>query len=124
LAVAAQSIITADKVKLVLAGLLALAAVVGFYWLSNAPLIARIGVLLLGVAAAIAVGWTSEPGKRFYVYCQESITETKKVVWPSRKETVQTTGIVVAFVIVMALFLWIIDASLVWLVKMLVGREA
>jgi len=46
------------------------------------------------------------------------------VVWPSRKETLQTTGVVVAFVIVMAIFLWFVDASLVWLVRVLVGREA
>ena len=52
------------------------------------------------------------------------IEETKKVVWPSRKETIQTTGVVVAFVIVMALFLWVVDASLVWLVRVIVGREA
>jgi preprotein translocase subunit SecE len=73
---------------------------------------------------AAAVAWTSETGKRFYAYCQDSVTETKKVVWPSRKETVQTTLIVVAFVIVMAIFLWIVDASLVWLVKILVGRDS
>ena len=51
------------------------------------------------------------------MYCQDSITETKKVVWPSRKETLQTTGVVVAFVMVMAVFLWVVDASLVWLVR-------
>ena len=46
------------------------------------------------------------------------------MVWPSRKETLQTTGVVVAFVIVMAMFLWVVDASLVWVVRILVGREA
>ena len=50
--------------------------------------------------------WTSQPGKEFYEFAQESIAETKKVVWPTRKETLQTTGIVFAFVVVMALFLW------------------
>ena len=65
--------------------------------------------------------WTSQPGKQFYVYAQESIAETKKVVWPTRKETLQTTGIVFAFVVVMALFLWVVDASLLWVVKKLLG---
>jgi preprotein translocase subunit SecE len=124
LALAVQNTLTADKIKLGIAGLIALAAMVGFYYLATSPLVVRIGVLLAGVAVAAAVAWTSEPGKRFYTYCQESIAETKKVVWPARKETIQTTGVVVAFVIVMALFLWVVDASLVWLVKVLVGREA
>jgi preprotein translocase subunit SecE len=112
-----------DKIKLGLAGLIVLAAMVGFYYLSTSPLVVRIGVLLAGVALGAAVGWTSEPGKQFYAYTQDAIAETKKVVWPSRKETVQTTLIVVAFVIVMALFLWVVDASLVWLVKVLIQRE-
>jgi preprotein translocase subunit SecE len=124
LAVAAQSTITADRLKLAAAGMLFVAGVVGFYVVGTAPLVARIGILLVGVALAAAVGWTSETGKRFYAYCQDSVTETKKVVWPSRKETIQTTLIVVAFVIVMAVFLWIVDASLVWLVKILVGRDS
>ena len=50
------------------------------------------------------------------------MAETKKVVWPTRKETLQTTGIVFVFVVVMALFLWAVDASLLWIVKMLMGR--
>jgi preprotein translocase subunit SecE len=123
LALALQTNPTADKIKLGLAALIALGAMAGFYYLSTSPLVARIGVLLGGAAVAAAVAWTSEPGKRFFAYCQDSIAETKKVVWPSRKETIQSTAVVVAFVIVMALFLWVVDASLVWLVKMLVGRE-
>jgi len=117
-------LLLADKVKLALAGLIVIGAMAGFYSLSSSPLVVRIAALLAGAAIAAAVGWTSEPGKRFFAYCRDAIEETKKVVWPSRKETVQTTGVVVAFVIVMALFLWVVDASLVWLVRVLVGREA
>ncbi|HMK24089.1 MAG TPA: preprotein translocase subunit SecE [Terriglobales bacterium] len=124
MALAVQSNPTADKVKLGLAALIVLAAMAGFYYFSASPLVVRIGVLLAGAAAAAGVAWTSEPGKRFFAYCGDAMEETKKVVWPSRKETIQTTGVVVAFVIVMALFLWIVDASLVWLVRVLVGREA
>jgi preprotein translocase subunit SecE len=110
-----------DKIKLAVAALLVIAGIWGFYYLSASPLIVRIGVILAGIAAAILVGWTSEPGKRFYAYAQESLTETRKVVWPSRKETMQTTGVVVAFVIVMGLFLWIVDATLTWAVGLFVG---
>jgi len=113
----------ADKIKLALAAVILIAAGAGFYLLSSYPLVVRIGVILVGLAAAAAVAWTTEPGKRFYSYAQDAVTETKKVVWPSRRETVQTTGVVVAFVVVMALFLWIVDASLAWVVNMLVRRE-
>jgi len=123
LALALQSNSTADKIKLVLAALIVLAGMVGFYYLSMSPLVVRIGVLLGTAAVAAALAWTSEPGKRFFAYCQDAVEETKKVVWPSRKETMQTTAVVVAFVVVMALFLWVVDASLVWLVRVLVGRE-
>jgi preprotein translocase subunit SecE len=110
-----------DKIKLAVAALLLVAGMWGFYFLGSSPLIARIGVIAAGALAALAVGWTSEPGKRFYAYTQEATVETKKVVWPSRKDTVQTTGVVVAFMIVMALFLWIVDVSLAWIVDMFIG---
>jgi preprotein translocase subunit SecE len=113
-----------DKIKLAVAGVIVLAGVVAFYVLSNSALAARLGIVIAAVAVALAIGWTTQAGKDFVVYCQDSVTETKKVVWPSRKETLQTTGVVVAFVVIMALFLWVVDASLVWLVRILVGREA
>jgi preprotein translocase subunit SecE len=123
LAFATQTNLMADNIKLAVAALILVAAGAGFYLLSTSPLVVRIGVLLVGAVITAAVAWTTEPGKRFYAYAQESVTETKKVVWPSRKETVQTTGVVVAFVLVMALFLWVVDASLAWVVNMLVRRE-
>ena len=106
-----------DRIKLGIAALFVAAAVWGFYYLGTSPMIARLGVILAGVLVASGVAWTSEPGKRFYVYSQEAIAETRKVVWPARKDTVQVTGVVVAFVIVMALFLWLVDAILAWLVE-------
>ncbi|MGH6630513.1 MAG: preprotein translocase subunit SecE [Burkholderiales bacterium] len=113
----------ADKIKLVLAGLLVMAGIVGFYLLGDSPLVLRVASVLAGLVVAALVGLTSEPGKQFFAYAQESITETKKVVWPTRKETVQTTGWVLAFVVVMAMFLWLVDAVLVWVVKVLLGSE-
>jgi preprotein translocase subunit SecE len=113
-----------DKAKLAVAGVIVVAAVVAFYVLANNALVLRLGIVLAAVAIALAIGWTTQIGKDFFTYCQDSVTETKKVVWPSRKETFQTTGIVVLFVLIMAVFLWIVDASLVYLVRILVGREA
>ncbi len=114
----------ADKIKLVLAVLLVIAGLAGFYLLKDSALILRIASVLAGLVLAAVVVWTSAPGKQFFAYAQESIVETKKVVWPTRKETVQTTGLVLAFVLVMAIFLWIVDALLVWGVKLLMGPGA
>ena len=114
----------ADKIKLGLAFLMVVAGIAGFYQLGDGPLVLRVASVLAGLAAAAAVAWTSEPGKVFFAYAQDSVAETKKVVWPTRKETVQSTGLVMVFVIIMAIFLWLVDALLVWLVKLLLGTEA
>ncbi len=110
----------ADKIKFALALLLLAAGVAGFYLLGQQAMILRVLCVLAGVGAALAVGWKTEPGQRFVVFTRDAITETKKVVWPSRKETLQTTGIVFAFVVVMALFLWLTDKSLEWVLYDLV----
>jgi preprotein translocase subunit SecE len=114
----------ADKIKLGLAVLLVIAGIAGFYLLKDSALILRVASVLAGLVAAALVAWTTAPGRVFFVFAQESVVETKKVVWPSRKETVQTTGMVLAFVLVMAIFLWIVDALLVWGVKFLMGPGA
>ena len=111
----------ADKIKFALALLLVAAGVAGFYLLGEAALILRILSVLAGVFAGVAVAWFTEPGRRFLVFGQEAWTETKKVAWPTRKETVQSTGVVIAFVIVMAVFLWIVDALLAWAVELMIG---
>jgi preprotein translocase subunit SecE len=112
---------TLDKIKIVVAVMLVVAGVAGFYYFGESPAIVRVGSVLAGFVAGFVVFWTSAPGKVFYVYAQESVAETKKVVWPSRKETLQTTGIVFVFVLAMALFLWAVDASLLWTVRKLIG---
>ncbi|MBS0544419.1 MAG: preprotein translocase subunit SecE [Proteobacteria bacterium] len=104
----------ADKLKFALALALVAAGVVGFYLLSEQAMVLRVLSVLAGVVAGGAVAWFSEPGRRFADFARDAITETKKVVWPSRKETVQTTGLVFAFVVIMAVFLWVTDKSLEW----------
>jgi preprotein translocase subunit SecE len=111
-----------DKVKIALAALLVVAGLAGFYVFSDALTIVRVLSVLVGLAAAAAVFWTTVPGKQFYVYANESYEETKKVVWPTRKETMQTTGVVFLFVVLMALFLWAVDSSLLWVVKKFLGQ--
>lgn len=115
---------TTDKIRLVLAFALLMAGVAGYYFFAGLAPVVRILVVLAGVGAAAAVAWTSQPGKQFYAFSRESVAETRRVVWPTRKETLQTTGVVFVLVIVVALFLWVVDASLMWLVQLLMGQGA
>jgi preprotein translocase subunit SecE len=104
-----------DRIKSILAVLVVIAGIVAFSALEPqlaAPVRVVIFILSLIVAAGIAA--ISEPGRRFIGFAQESYYEVRKVVWPSRKETVQMTGIVFAFVAVMGIFLWLLDKSLEW----------
>lgn len=104
----------ADKIKFALALALLAAGVAGFYLLSEQAMILRVLAVLAGVAAAAAVAWKTEQGQRFFVFAREAGVETKKVVWPTRKETVQTTFAVFAFVVIMALVLFLTDKGLEW----------
>ena len=104
----------ADKAKLGLALILVGAGIWAYYWLADAALVLRLLAVVAGLLAGAAVGWLSAPGKQFLTFALESWTEVKKVVWPTRKETIQTTAAVFAFVLVMAVFLWISDKTLEW----------
>ena len=103
-----------DLFLVTLAVLSAVAGVLGFTFLTEQPTLARVGVLIGGLVLALVIAWFSQSGKRFLSYARESYEETKRVVWPSRKETVTTTGIVFGFVVVMAIFLFLVDKSLEW----------
>ncbi len=102
----------ADKLKFVAALLLLIAGIAGFYLLGDQPMILRVLSVLAGLGAGAAIAWFTEPGQRFFVFGQEATAETKKVVWPTRKDSFQTTAVVFAFVVLMAVFLWISDKSL------------
>ena len=104
----------ADKAKLVAAAALLVGSLVAFYLLSQNDMWLRVVVLLVGLGAAVGVFFTSESGRQLIAYGRESVREVKKVVWPSRKEAMQMTGYVFAFVVVMALFLWATDKTLEW----------
>src|SRR5471032_514571 len=111
-----------DKIKIAVAVVLLMAGIAAFYYWDQSPLIARVGAVIGGAVAGVVVFWTSAPGKEFFAFAQESIDETKRVVWPTRKETLQTTGVVFAFVFVIALFLWMVDAGLLWITQKLLGQ--
>ena len=111
-----------DKIKLVIAFLLIVAGIAGFYYLHDSAAVLRLASVLVGLLLAAAVAWSSDPGKRFFIFGKDSVAEAKRVVWPSRKETLQTTGVVILFAVTMALFLWAVDAGLMMVVNGLMGR--
>jgi preprotein translocase subunit SecE len=105
----------ADKAKLAVAALLVVGGVVAFYVLDKQDLWLRVVALIVLFAAAAATFFMSESGKQLIAYGRDSAREVRKVVWPTRKEALQMTGYVFAFVFVMALFLWMTDKTLEWL---------
>ena len=106
----------ADRAKLIIAVVLAVAGAVGFQLLASQPLALRLLSPVAGVLLALLLAWSTDTGKRVVAFAQESVSEAKKVVWPTRKEATQMTGIVFGFVVVMAIYLFIVDKTLEWLV--------
>ena len=107
---------TADRLKLGLAVVVIIAGIVGFSVLeSKIPMVGRIAVFIGSLILAAVIAWFSEPGRRTIAFAQDSYGEVRRVVWPTRKETIQMTGIVFAYVAVMGLFLWLLDKLIAWL---------
>jgi len=101
-----------DKFKIVLAVVAATAGVVLFYFLSDKSMAVRAGALVVGLVVAAGLVWFSSVGRGFAEFASESVRETKKVVWPQRKDAMRITVVVFAFVLVMAVFLWGADKVL------------
>jgi preprotein translocase subunit SecE len=104
----------ADKAKLAVSVLLVIAGIAGFYLLAKQGALAQWGALIAAVVLAVVVFVSSESGKEFVAFGRDAWREARKVVWPSRKEAIQMTAYVFAFVVVMALFLWLTDKALEW----------
>jgi len=104
----------ADKAKLAAAIALLLGSFVAFYLLSSRGALAQWGALIVLLGAAVVVFAVSETGKQLIAFGRDAWREVKKVVWPARKEAIQMTAYVFAFVFVMALFLWLTDKTVEW----------
>lgn len=112
-----------DKLKLLLAALLVIAGLAGFYLLGDeAATVLRVLSVLAGIGFALLVVRLTSVGQSALTLSQESIVEARKVVWPTRRETLQMTGVVLLFAFVMALFLWLVDGVLGWIIQYLMGR--
>ncbi len=113
-----------DKIQIVVAVLILIGGLAAFYLLAERPMIVRIGAMLGIFIVAGVVGWFSAPGREFASFSKESVEELKKVVWPTRKEAMQSTGIIFIFVFIMAVFLWVVDWSLTFGISKIIGHGA
>lgn len=111
-----------DKVKILLAIAILLGGIAGYYIYDDAPAVVRIGAVIFSLAIAIAVFMATGVGRELWRFIQGSRVELRKVVWPNRQETMQTTLVIIFFVIIMGLFFWLLDMFLMWATRLLTGQ--
>jgi preprotein translocase subunit SecE len=111
-----------DTIKLLAAVVVLAAGVVGFYYFDTQPLWVRLGGLLVVVAVGVFIAVQTAIGRQAWGFVRDSRTEVRKVVWPSRQETIQTSLVIFVAVLVTALFLWAVDSLLFATVRYLTGQ--
>ena len=111
-----------DTLKLGAALLLLVAGVAAFYWFDEQLLVLRVLGLLAVAGISIFIAAQSSTGKNIIGFIRGVKTEVRKVVWPTRAETVQTTMAVLLMVILVGIFLWLLDMMLLWAIQMLTGQ--
>lgn len=112
---------SADTLKLGAAGALVLAGLVGFYYFADQSLLLRVIALLIVAGIASFIVYQTELGKRTVDFFRDARTEVRKVVWPSRAETTQTTVTVFIIVVIVGIFLWLFDMLLSFLFRLITG---
>ena len=110
-----------DTLKLLVAAAVVVGGVVAYYVFEDESILLRVTGVIVALALGTVIAFQSMQGRDLWRFIQGSRAEIRKVVWPTRQETTQTTMIVVVFVFFMALILWGIDSLLGWLVGMLIG---
>ena len=108
-----------DPVKWLVAVLLLVGAVVGFYYYEETSPLLRVTLLLAAVGTAFFIASLTAKGRKARQFIRDTHLEVRKVVWPSRQETMQTTGIVIVMVLLIALMIWMVDSILFWIVQTL-----
>ena len=111
-----------DTVKLALAVLIVLVGLVGYYYFGGASVLLRTFGVLVAVAAALGVLYTSFQGQVLWKFIQGSRVELRKVVWPTREETIQTTLVVLVFALIGGVFFWLLDLFLLFVTSRITGQ--
>jgi preprotein translocase subunit SecE len=113
-----------DTALITLSVLMLFVGIGAFYWYEDQALAIRIAMVVAGLAVGAGLAWFSWYGREFWQFAQAARIELRKVVWPSRDETIKTTYVVFIFAIVMGLFFWGLDWVLTWLTRLLTGQSA
>jgi preprotein translocase subunit SecE len=111
-----------DTAKLALAVLIIVAGLVGYYYFAEASALLRAVGVLVAVAAAVGVAYTSAQGQTIWKFIQGSRVELRKVVWPTREETIQTTLVVLLFALIGGVFFWLLDLFLLYVTSRITGQ--
>jgi len=112
-----------DTAKLVLAIILLIAGITGFYYFASYALVYRVLGILVIASASVGLVFKTAIGEKVWGFIKESKTEVRKVIWPTRQETMQATMLVVALVFIVGLLLWLMDMFLFWGVGILTGQK-
>ena len=112
-----------DTIKLLIAAVVLVAGLYGYYYYIEMSLPLRVLMVLGGLALGISIAMTSAQGQKLRTFVQGSRVEIRKVVWPTREETTQTAIAVFVFTLIMALFFWALDSILLYITRSLVGSS-
>jgi preprotein translocase subunit SecE len=113
-----------DKAKLAIAIILVVGGIFTYYWFDNQSVWLRTAYVLIGTAAALALAWQTQIGRATLSFILSSRNEVRKMVWPTRQETVQTTLFVLLTVLVVGVFMWLLDLGLFWALSGITGQGA
>ena len=113
-----------DTVKLGIALAMLLGGVVAFQYYAEAPRLMRVGGMILDIILALLLASQTEKGRMVVGFVRDAQIEVRKVVWPTRQETVQTTIVVMIVVIIFAFLLWMLDIFLGWAMQSVIGHGA
>ena len=111
-----------DTAKLLMAAAMIVAGIGGYYWFAEVPTAARLLMVLAGVGVGAAFLFWSAQGQVLWQFVQGSRIELRKMVWPTRQETLQTTLVVFVFVLLLGVFFWLVDMLLAWATRHLTGQ--
>jgi preprotein translocase subunit SecE len=111
-----------DSAKLALAAAVLVAGIGSYYWFADLPTALRLLMVLAGVALGASLLFWSTQGQVLWQFVQGSRVELRKMVWPTRQETLQTTLVVFVFVLLLGVFFWLVDMLLAWATRHLTGQ--
>ncbi|MFL2547307.1 MAG: preprotein translocase subunit SecE [Candidatus Rariloculaceae bacterium] len=111
-----------DTLKLLIAGAVLLGGIFGYYYYADVSVLIRAIGVLLSLAVGVVIALQSTRGQEFVKFVQGARVELRKVVWPTREETIQTTITVLVFALIMGVFFWLLDMFLLYATRLLTGQ--